>query len=52
LPSGTSSGPWKRAERERAPVDEPVVDADVQADLKAAAAIEKAEGDQNADFEI
>jgi hypothetical protein len=52
LPSGTSSGPWERAERERAAVDEPVVGADARADLEAAAAIEKAEGDQDADFEI
>jgi hypothetical protein len=52
LRSATSSGPWERAERERAAVDEPVVGADVRADLKAAAAIEKAEGDQDADFEI
>jgi hypothetical protein len=52
LPSGTSSASWERAQRERAAVDEPVVGADVRADLETAAAIEKAEGDQDADFEI
>ena len=52
LPGGTSSGPWEPAERERVAVDEPAVGADARADLEAAAATEKAEGDQDADFEI
>jgi hypothetical protein len=41
-----------QAERDRAAVDEPVMQADAQAELEATAAIDKAEADQDADLEI
>jgi hypothetical protein len=41
-----------QAERDRAAVDEPVMTAGTQAELEAAAAIDKAEADQDADLEI
>jgi hypothetical protein len=41
-----------RAAIEHAGIDEPVMQADGQAELEAAAAIDKAEADQDADLEI
>jgi hypothetical protein len=51
LPIGTSSA-LEHAERERAAADEPVVHADVQAGLEAAASDAKAADGADADFEI
>ena len=47
-----SSAPATTQVRDRAAVDEPVMHGDVQAELEADAAIEKAELDQDADLEI